>query len=142
MPVHEPSTVTSNSLIWFEKRDNEDHSDDDLDNDECEEWERHEALNDDVTTHERTKQALFEDEMEVVWEKGGPGIVWHMDANVFKAQNGGDDLDEANDDWYVHTKWVSLFLELTLFLGTSIWHCITVMNQKVRGTKMPEIPCK
>lgn len=39
---------------------------DDLDNDECEEWERHEALNDDVTTHERNKERLFEDEEEVM----------------------------------------------------------------------------
>lgn len=55
---------------------------------------RHEALHDDVTEHERTKQAKFEQEMEVLWgmecciqrrgvqvtwEKGGPGLVWEMD---------------------------------------------------------------
>ncbi|XP_055335146.1 LOW QUALITY PROTEIN: G patch domain-containing protein 3-like [Paramacrobiotus metropolitanus] len=73
----------------------------DADNDECEEWERHEAFGEDVTTHERNKERLFEDEQEVVWEKGGPGIVWNMDANFWKEQDGGSDLDEATDDWDV-----------------------------------------
>lgn len=40
-------------------------------------------------------------DLQVVWEKGGPGIVWHMDANYWKEQAGGDDLDEATDDWDV-----------------------------------------
>lgn len=40
---------------------------------EEEEWDRHEALHDDVTEQERSKERLYEEEMEVVWEKGGPG---------------------------------------------------------------------
>lgn len=39
--------------------------------------------------------------IQVVWEKGGPGIVWHMDANFWKEEAGGSDLDEATDDWDV-----------------------------------------
>jgi len=41
---------------------------------EEEEWDRHEALHDDVTEQERSKERLYEEEMEVVWEKGGPGM--------------------------------------------------------------------
>ena len=45
-----------------------DDGDYESDKDECEEWERHEALNDDVTQHERTKNVnkCFEEEMEVI----------------------------------------------------------------------------
>ncbi|GAU97754.1 hypothetical protein RvY_08994 [Ramazzottius varieornatus] len=87
-------------LVWFEKKK---HGDNAQGEDELEDWERYEASNDDVTTHERNKERLFEDEAEVVWEKGGPGIVWNMDANFWKEQAGGSDLDEATDDFDVDT---------------------------------------
>lgn len=55
-------------------------SDADDDDDTCEEWERHESLHNDVAARRvdptdisqqpGTKERLFEEEMEVVWEKG------------------------------------------------------------------------
>ena len=54
---------------------------------EEEEWDRHMALHDDVTEQERNKERIYEEEMEVVWEKGGPGIVWYTDAQYWKVMN-------------------------------------------------------
>lgn len=54
--------------------------------DEEEEWDRHMALHDDVTEQERNKERIYEEEMEVVWEKGGPGIVWYTDAQFWKVK--------------------------------------------------------
>ncbi|GMR58813.1 hypothetical protein PMAYCL1PPCAC_29008, partial [Pristionchus mayeri] len=72
------------------------------DEDECEEWERHEALHDDVTEHERVKERKFEEEMEVTWEKGGPGLVWEMDKNKWDEMEKGTDMDWMwTDDWDV-----------------------------------------
>lgn len=62
---------------------------DDDDSDDCEEWDRYEALHDDVTAQERTKERLFEEDMEVVWEKGGSGLVWHTDARHWDQMEGG-----------------------------------------------------
>ena len=67
---------------------------------EEEEWDRHMALHDDVTEQERTKERLYEEEMEVVWEKGGPGIVWYTDAQVWKEAEGDFD-EQTTDDWDV-----------------------------------------
>ncbi|OCT92014.1 hypothetical protein XELAEV_18015071mg [Xenopus laevis] len=73
------------------------------DDDTCEEWERHEALHEDVTTQDRIKEHLYEEEIEpylpTFWkgtvplkkgqlggmielkqEKGGSGIVFYTDA--------------------------------------------------------------
>ena len=47
------------------------------DDDDGEEWERHDAFHDDVTTQERTKERLFEEEIELKWEKGGSGLVFY-----------------------------------------------------------------
>ena len=63
-----------------------------LGEEEEEEWDRHEALHDDVTEQERNKERLYEEEMEVVWEKGGPGIVWYTDAQRWQEAEG--DFDE------------------------------------------------
>ena len=38
---------------------------------------------------ERTRERLFEEEMEVVWEKGGSGLVFYTDASFWKEQEGG-----------------------------------------------------
>ena len=67
---------------------------------EEEEWDRHEALHDDVTEQERNKERLYEEEMEVVWEKGGPGIVWYTDAQVWREAEGDFD-EQTTDDWDV-----------------------------------------
>ncbi|NXJ70938.1 GPTC3 protein, partial [Rostratula benghalensis] len=74
------------------------HSDDD--NDTCEEWERHEALHEDVTKQGRVEERLFEEEIELKWEKGGSGLVFYTDAQYWQEKNG--DFDEQTaDDWDV-----------------------------------------
>lgn len=67
---------------------------------EEEEWDRHENLHDDVDEQSRAKERLYEEEMEVVWEKGGPGLVWYTDAQYWK-QQAGDFDEETSDDWDV-----------------------------------------
>uniref|UniRef100_A0A6I8PUS6 GPN-loop GTPase 2 n=1 Tax=Xenopus tropicalis TaxID=8364 RepID=A0A6I8PUS6_XENTR len=70
------------------------------DDDTCEEWERHEALHEDVTTQDRIKERLYEEEIELKWEKGGSGLVFYTDAQVWQEQEG--DFDEQTaDDWDV-----------------------------------------
>lgn len=60
------------------------------DNDTCEEWERHEALHEDVTQQQRERERLFEEEIELKWEKGGSGLVFYTDAQFWQEQDGGD----------------------------------------------------
>ncbi|NXM78268.1 GPTC3 protein, partial [Serilophus lunatus] len=80
------------------KEEEESHSDDD--DDTCEEWERHEALHEDVTKQERVEERLFEEEIELKWEKGGSGLVFYTDAQFWQEENG--DFDEQTaDDWDV-----------------------------------------
>lgn len=72
----------------------------DDDDDRCEEWERHEALHDDVTSQERTKERLYEEKIELKWEKGGSGLVFYTDAQFWQEEEG--DFDEQTaDDWDV-----------------------------------------
>ncbi|XP_010129976.1 PREDICTED: G patch domain-containing protein 3, partial [Buceros rhinoceros silvestris] len=83
------------------------------DNDTCEEWERHEALHEDVTQQDRVEERLFqganeerlfEEEIELKWEKGGSGLVFYTDAQYWQGKNGGNagDFDEQTaDDWDV-----------------------------------------
>ncbi|XP_009071742.1 PREDICTED: G patch domain-containing protein 3, partial [Acanthisitta chloris] len=81
-----------------QEEEEESHSDDD--NDTCEEWERHEALHEDVTKQERVEERLFEEEIELKWEKGGSGLVFYTDAQYWREQDG--DFDEQTaDDWDV-----------------------------------------
>ena len=101
------------------------HPDNTEDNDTCEEWERHEALHNDVqarrahndgqvgsTSYQAesgdldqqpgTKERLFEEEIELVWEKGGSGLNFYTDAQFWKKFEG--DFDEQTaDDWDVDT---------------------------------------
>jgi len=63
-------------------------NDSESDADDCEEWERHEAFHDDPSNAERNKERLYESEMEIVWEKGGPGIVWYTDAQFWDELEG------------------------------------------------------
>ena len=79
-------------MIEFERAGSESGDD----NDTCEEWERHEAMYDDVTNQGRNKDRLFEEEMEVVWEKGGSGLVFYTDAQYWHEQEG--DFDEQTTD--------------------------------------------
>ena len=67
------------------------------DNDSCEEWERHEAMYDDVSNQGRNKDRLFEEEMEVVWEKGGSGLVFYTDAQYWHEKEGDFDEQTADD---------------------------------------------
>ncbi|XP_064619924.1 G patch domain-containing protein 3-like [Lineus longissimus] len=70
------------------------------DDDTCEEWERHEALYDDPDNQERNKERLFEEKIELKWEKGGSGLVFYTDATYWQQQEG--DFDEQTaDDWDV-----------------------------------------
>ncbi|RDD40704.1 G patch domain-containing protein 3 [Trichoplax sp. H2] len=79
----------------YEDKNNDDDHDPDV-----EEWDRYEAIFDDVDKQGRTKERLFEDEIELKWEKGGSGLVFYTDANYWKEQEG--DFDEQTvDDWDV-----------------------------------------
>ncbi|XP_040021411.1 G patch domain-containing protein 3 [Gasterosteus aculeatus] len=84
-----------------EEQEEEDaHSNADDDDDFCEEWERHEALHEDVTSQERSKERLYEERIELKWEKGGSGLVFYTDAQYWQEEEG--DFDEQTaDDWDV-----------------------------------------
>jgi len=56
------------------------------DDSDAEEWDRHESLHNDVTSQERTKERLFEEDIELKWEKGGSGLVFYTDAAFWKEQ--------------------------------------------------------
>ncbi|VDN29818.1 unnamed protein product [Gongylonema pulchrum] len=97
----DPETCTPEELAASRREPDNDEGPDD-DRDECEEWERHEALHDDVTEQERTKPKKYEEEQEVTWEKGGPGLVWHMDTSFWREIEEGTDSDwKWADDWDV-----------------------------------------
>ncbi|XP_025899200.1 G patch domain-containing protein 3 [Nothoprocta perdicaria] len=94
----DPVTAEEGGEGQEEEEAEESHSDDD--NDTCEEWERHEALHEDVTKQERTEERLFEEEIELKWEKGGSGLVFYTDAQYWQKEDG--DFDEQTaDDWDV-----------------------------------------
>ncbi|MGH0142243.1 UNVERIFIED_CONTAM: hypothetical protein FKN15_076103 [Acipenser sinensis] len=73
----------------------ESHSDDD--DDTCEEWERHEALYEDVTNQGRCEERLFEEKIELKWEKGGSGLVFYTDAQYWKEEHGDGGDKDARD---------------------------------------------
>ena len=68
-----------------------------------------------MTEQDRTKERNYEPELELVWEKGGPGLVWHTDKNYWAEREQGkkyrdfpslrlpgDDCDwKWADDWDV-----------------------------------------
>eukprot|EP00123_Amoebidium_parasiticum_P007723 comp18320_c0_seq1/m.19389 comp18320_c0_seq1/g.19389 ORF comp18320_c0_seq1/g.19389 comp18320_c0_seq1/m.19389 type:complete len:600 (-) comp18320_c0_seq1:70-1869(-) len=69
--------------------------------DDAEEWERYESLHGDVTNQERNEERLFEEEVEVTWDKGSSGLVFHTDAAYWKE----GELEEPDvDDWDVDTR--------------------------------------
>ena len=71
------------------------------DGSDAEEWDRHEALHNDVTSQERTKERLFEEDIELKWEKGGSGLVFYTDAAFWKEQEEPTFDEETADDWDV-----------------------------------------
>ncbi|ESP00950.1 hypothetical protein LOTGIDRAFT_207744 [Lottia gigantea] len=70
------------------------------DDDGCEEWERHEANYDDPSNKARNKERLFEEKIELKWEKGGSGLVFYTDAQYWKKFEGDFD-EQCADDWDV-----------------------------------------
>lgn len=90
-------------VIRTERACADDGGDDDtVDQDDCEDWERHEAQHEDVTEQDRTKPKLYEREEEVTWEKGGPGLVWYTDSLYWDQTEKGTDTDwRWTDDWDV-----------------------------------------
>ncbi|XP_069828704.1 G patch domain-containing protein 3 [Dendropsophus ebraccatus] len=101
--IREEGSIGSDVLgsdIPKEEDDPEEQSNSEDDNDTCEEWERHEALHEDVTSQERSKERLYEEKIELKWEKGGSGLVFYTDAQLWNEQEG--DFDEQTaDDWDV-----------------------------------------
>ncbi|NXO39710.1 GPTC3 protein, partial [Locustella ochotensis] len=96
--VTQPARPEEDEEGQEEEEEEESNSDDD--DDTCEEWERHEALHEDVTQQERARERLFEEEIELKWEKGGSGLVFYTDAQFWQEQDG--DFDEQTaDDWDV-----------------------------------------
>ncbi|KAH9515528.1 G patch domain-containing protein 3 [Bulinus truncatus] len=66
------------------------------DEDAAEEWDRHEASEDDPSNQERNKERLYDEEIEQPWEKGGAGVNFYTDAVYWQAQEG--DFDEQTTD--------------------------------------------
>lgn len=82
------------------------------DDDRCEEWERHEALHEDVTSQERTKERLFEEKIELKWEKGGSGLVFYTDAQYWQEEEGG------MQTYILHMK---IILEIAMFSSSLLF---------------------
>lgn len=92
------------------EQENDDGKEEDVRNDDdeeesgeedttTEEWDRHNSLNNDVTAQGRCKERLFEEEIELKWEKGGSGLVFYTDAQFWKEHDGENDFDfETADD--------------------------------------------
>jgi len=82
--------LVESKRTFMEKRIGEDGRKDNLEDedegDDLEEWERHEALHDDVTKQDRTSPYFFEHEIELKWEKGGSGLVFYTDDVFWKVQ--------------------------------------------------------
>jgi len=77
--------------------ENKSENEDDFE-EELEEWDRHEALHDDVTKQDRTSPYFYEHEIELKWEKGGSGLVFYTDDVYWKEQENKDFDAETADD--------------------------------------------
>ncbi|CAG2109051.1 unnamed protein product [Medioppia subpectinata] len=81
-------------------KDKDREEEDGSDEDEEEEWDRYESLHDDVTQQERNSERLFEEEIELKWEKGGSGLVFYTDAQFWDMKDNYEDFNEKTpDDW-------------------------------------------
>lgn len=99
LPGRFPTAVDASSEN-IESKYMDARSDSGEDDDTCENWERHEALHDDAGNYERNEERLFEEKIELKWEKGGSGLVFYTDAQVWQKAEG--DFDEQTaDDWDV-----------------------------------------
>lgn len=79
-----------------------------------EEWDRHRALHNDVSARRvvnniddmndqpGTKDRLFEEKMEVTWDKGSSGLVFYTDAQYWREVENAEEAEDA-DDWDVDT---------------------------------------
>ena len=76
---------------------------------EVEEWERHEALHDDVTKQDRTSPYFFENEIELKWEKGGSGLVFYTDDNFWKEHENKGKVDYFTLIFSFETKKLTCF---------------------------------
>ncbi|KAF0989095.1 hypothetical protein HZS_3582 [Henneguya salminicola] len=67
---------------------------------DCEDWERHIQLHDDVDSQQRTGERAYECEKEIVWEKGSSGLVHYTDVLYWNEKAGKNVFDEDTvDDW-------------------------------------------
>ncbi|XP_063680684.1 G patch domain-containing protein 3-like [Bolinopsis microptera] len=82
------------SSFWSENERVEDH-------DGAEDWERHESFNNDVGTQDRTKERMYEEDMEIVWDKGSSGLVFYTDSNYWADLEGKDTDGLWADEWDV-----------------------------------------
>ena len=93
--------------------DKQENSNSDLEYEE-EEWDRHRALHNDVSARRvvdniedlndqpGTKERLFEEKMEVTWDKGSSGLVFYTDAQFWREAEAQEEAEDA-DDWDVDT---------------------------------------
>ena len=86
----------SNVPFKYDTRDT-DTEESGSDDDRCEEWERHEALDDDPSNQERLGERLFEEPLEVTWDKGSSGLVFYTDAQYWDEMAGDFDEKTADD---------------------------------------------
>ncbi|XP_050788652.1 LOW QUALITY PROTEIN: G patch domain-containing protein 3 [Gopherus flavomarginatus] len=132
-------TQTSDEEDWEgpgKEEAEESHSDDD--DDRCEECERHEALHEDVTSQERTEERLYEEEIELKWEKGGSGLVFYTDAQYWQEEQG--DFDEQTaDDWDVD---MSIYYDkgIALKLSALCPHLSRYHGEKLQTFNKPKKP--
>ena len=102
-------------LYFFYSNNTSEEDEDEKDSDyEEEEWDRHRALHNDVSARRMvdnvddladqpgTKERLFEDKMEVTWDKGSSGLVFYTDAQYWKEAEAHEEAEDA-DDWDVDT---------------------------------------
>lgn len=76
-----------------------------------------------MTGQERTKEQLFEDKIELKWEKGGSGLVFYTDAQFWDAKEGDFDAKTA-DDWDIDTnmyKYPGKYSYSSLLLRWKLW---------------------
>ncbi|KAL6051485.1 G patch domain-containing protein 3 [Balamuthia mandrillaris] len=93
--------------ITRENRETTTNHDEDTEGEQsAEEWDRAEAFRDDE--HD-SHQRLFEEEVELVWEKGGSGLVFWTDDVLWEAQQGTDWDEREADEFDVDT--ISLYYE-------------------------------
>lgn len=93
----EDSTKQRNSDSENDSSESEDKGEDN----DAEEWDRYNALHDDVDNQSRPKERLFEEDLEVKWEKGGSGLVFYTDAYFWNEMKGKDFDEDTVDDWDV-----------------------------------------